>query len=98
VTRGGWARDDDGACTIAVRVTPRSSRVGVEAGEEVTIRVHAPPEGGRATREAGERLASALSVPRSRIRVRTGERSRRKVFEVSGMSASEARRRLLGSR
>lgn len=98
MSRGAWAREVDGGCTVAVRVTPRSSRAGVVAGpDEVTVRVHAPPEGGRATREAGDLLASALRVPRTRIRLRTGERHRRKVFEVPGMSASVARRRLLGS-
>jgi superfamily I DNA/RNA helicase len=39
-------------------------------------------------------LAEALGVPASRVRLRTGARSRTKVFEVEGLGGAEAEMRL----
>lgn len=81
--------------TISVRVTPRSSRPGVEVrAGRVVVRVAAPPVDGRATEEARRLLAAALDVPRSSVRLRSGVVSRDKVFEVDGVSDAEAGRRL----
>ena len=80
---------------ITVRVVPRSGRASVEAGPDgVVIRVRAAPEGGRATEEARRALAGAIGVPPSRVRLRTGARSRTKVFEVHGLSQAELEMRL----
>jgi uncharacterized protein YggU (UPF0235/DUF167 family) len=82
---------------VSVRVTPRSGRSGVEvAGGAVTIRVQAPPDGGRATQEARRVLADALGVAPSGVVLRSGARSRQKVFDVRGMTSEEALRRLRG--
>jgi uncharacterized protein len=81
--------------TITVRVTPRSGRSAVEIGPGgVTVRVRAPAERGRATAEAAATLARALGVPASAIRLRTGARSRTKIFLVEGLESGEAERRL----
>jgi uncharacterized protein YggU (UPF0235/DUF167 family) len=70
--------------TFTVRVVPRSGRTAVEAGPDgsLTIRVRAAPEGGNATREAARALARWLKVPPSAVTLRTGARSRTKVFDV----------------
>jgi uncharacterized protein len=70
--------------TFTVRVVPRSGRIAVEEGSDgsLTIRVRSAPEGGRATREAARALARWLNVPPSAVTLRTGARSRTKVFEV----------------
>jgi uncharacterized protein YggU (UPF0235/DUF167 family) len=70
--------------TYSVRVVPRSGRTIVETGPggALTIRVRAVPEGGRATEEARRALAAHLGVPAGRVRLRSGARSRSKVFEV----------------
>jgi len=82
---------------ITVRVTPRSSRPGVEVRDgRLVVRVQAPPVGGRATDETGRRIADALGVPRGAVRLRSGAASRDKVFEVEGLSAREALARLGG--
>jgi uncharacterized protein YggU (UPF0235/DUF167 family) len=84
--------------TISVRVTPRSARPGVTVEDgQVTIRVRAPAEGGRATEEARRALASALGIPPSGMALRSGVRSRRKVFEVRGMASEDVLRRLGGA-
>ena len=81
--------------TITVRVTPRAGRTAVERGPSgIAIRVRAVPEGGRATDEAADALARALAVPRTSVRLRSGARSRTKVFDVLGLSAGELEERL----
>ena len=81
--------------TITVRVTPRSGRTAVEIGPDgVVVRVRAAPEGGRATDEAARALADRLGVPKTRIRLRSGARSRTKTFDVDGLSTLEIRQRL----
>ncbi|MGZ5299032.1 MAG: DUF167 domain-containing protein [Actinomycetota bacterium] len=81
--------------TITVRVAPRSGRTAVESGPDgVVVRVRAAPEGGRATQEAARALAEALGVPRTRVRLRFGARSRTKTFEVDGLSARDLQQRI----
>lgn len=81
--------------SVTVRVVPRSGRAAVEVGPTgLVVRVRSAPEGGRATEEARRALAKAAGVPPSAVRLRTGARSRSKVFEVDGVDAAELRRRL----
>jgi hypothetical protein len=81
--------------SVTVRVIPRSGRSAVEAGPAgVLVRVRAAPEGGRATEEARRALARALGVPHSSVRLRTGARSRAKVFEVDDVSSEDLAMRL----
>lgn len=81
--------------TISVRVIPRSSRRQVESAPGgVTIRVQSPPAGGRATEEARRALAEALGLSPGRVSLRSGGRSRWKVFSVEGLSEPEIRERL----
>ena len=81
--------------TVTVRVVPRSTREGAERrADGVVLRVRSPAEGGRATEEARRLLAVALRVPRSAVTLRTGARSRTKVFEIEGLSGSELASRM----
>lgn len=70
--------------TVTVRVVPRSGRPGVleEADGTLTIRVRAAPVDGAATREATKLLAVHHGVATSAVRLRTGHRSRVKIFEI----------------
>ena len=77
---------------LTVRVQPRSSRPGIEVrDDEVVVRVAAPPADQRATDEARRRLADGLGVPVSAVRLRSGARSRRKLFEVDGLDEERLR-------
>lgn len=81
--------------SVTVRVVPRARRPGVEAGPDgITVRVRAAPQGGRATEEARLALAAALGIPTSRVSLRTGARSRIKVFEVRGLDVQDLEMRL----
>jgi uncharacterized protein len=73
--------------TIPVRVQPRARRdeiVAVRDGVPV-VRVSAPPLDGRANDALRRLLAARLGVPRSRVTVVRGERSREKVVQVDGV-------------
>ena len=79
---------------VTVHVRPRS-RPGLEvAGGQLVIRVGAAPVQGKATEEAGRELAAALGVPPSAVVLRSGERSRTKVFLVRGLGPDEVAARL----
>jgi uncharacterized protein (TIGR00251 family) len=83
-----------GACTFAVKVTPRSSReilMGVEQGA-LRLKVTAPPVEGEANEALRTFLARLLDRPRSSIQVLRGGASRRKTVRVDGISAAEIRR------
>ncbi len=68
---------------IRVRVIPRARREGVSReGDELIVRVRDPPEGGRANRRLVELLAQYLGVPKSRIEIVRGHRSREKLIRV----------------
>lgn len=83
------------SATITVRVVPRSGRDGVEAREEgVVVRVRAAPQGGEATARAASILAAALGLPKSSVRLRSGTRSRIKVFVLEGLDPDELEDRL----
>jgi uncharacterized protein len=81
--------------TVTVRVVPRSQRTAAERRDDgVMLRVRSPAEGGRATEEARRLLADALGVPQSAVTLRTGARSKTKVFEIEGLSGAELAARL----
>lgn len=81
---------------FAVRVQPRSSRAGVDGvhGSALRVRVNAPPVEGAANEAVVKVLAKTLGVAKSAVVVVGGARSRSKVVEVSGLCASDVRRRL----
>ena len=80
----------DGAVRFAVRVQPRSSRLGIIGlhGTALKVCVHAPPVDGAANDEVIDVLADAFKVPRRDVRIVSGEGSRNKVVEVNGTTAA----------
>ena len=72
-------------CTIAIRVTPRSSkpgiggwRTGADGREELEVRVSASPTDGEANAAVIKLLAKELGVPKGAIEIVSGEASRHK--------------------
>ncbi|MEM2727054.1 MAG: DUF167 domain-containing protein [Archaeoglobaceae archaeon] len=68
---------------ISVRVKPNAKKSGVEkVGEEYVVFVKAPPVEGRANAELIEVLADHFKVPKSKIRIVSGGRTKKKIVEI----------------
>lgn len=85
-----FSRTPDGV-RVAVQVQPGASRTAVEGPRELAdgvsvlkVRVGAPPEGGKANAQMVKLLAKSWRVPKSSIRVLTGQAERRKTLLVAG--------------
>lgn len=70
--------------SISVKVVPGASKtaiVGVE-GDFIKIRLAAPPVNGKANQELIDYISKLLSVPKSKVHIRSGLTSKRKVIVV----------------
>jgi uncharacterized protein len=81
---------------IRLRVSPgaRKTELVGRHGEGWKVRVSAPPEDGRANDAVLDLLAERVGLPRRALTIVSGQRSRDKVVEMSGIDAREAERRL----
>ena len=84
-------RTSTGGISVALRVTPRGGRDGIEGVETlgngrsvVKVRVRAIAEGGEANRAVAELMAKSLGVPKARVRILSGMTSRLKQIAVDG--------------
>jgi uncharacterized protein (TIGR00251 family) len=84
----------DGAIQFAVRVSPRSSRQGIEGlirdetgAKFLKIAVNAPPEGGKANKEVLALIAKTIGIAKSRLSLVSGETTRKKVLRLEAVDA-----------
>jgi len=82
--------------TFAVKVHPRAKKdaISAEISDALKVSLTAPPVDGKANEACIEFLAKVLKVPRSSVTIASGQRNRRKVIRVMGLSAEEVRKRL----
>jgi uncharacterized protein len=81
---------------VEVKVRASKSRVlGIKAGK-LSVALAAAPVDGAANQELIDTLAEHFDVPRRQIAIVSGERSRRKLVELTGLRAADVRRRLPG--
>lgn len=80
---------------IAVRLTPKAAADRIDGPTRLSddsvvlaARVRAVPEDGRANKALEKLLAAALGVPRSAVRVVSGQQSRLKQVHVDGTAAA----------
>jgi uncharacterized protein (TIGR00251 family) len=87
--------DDDGGASFAVKVHPRAKKNAIagELGDALKVSLTAPPVEGRANEACIEIFANLLKVPRSSVTIASGQKSRRKVIRVVGLSAEEITKR-----
>ena len=81
---------------LHVRVIPNARRTeitGTREGE-LLLRLNAPAIEGKANKAAVEYIAKHLGVPRSRVMLISGEKSRHKIFEIVGLGLSDVEGRL----
>ena len=79
-------RVEGSAVTFWLRVKPRSSRerLTLDSNGEARLELHAPATEGQANEACIEFFARMLGVPRSNVRLVTGEKSRRKLIRIRG--------------
>jgi uncharacterized protein (TIGR00251 family) len=83
--------------SVALRVTPRGGRDGIDGIETladgrsvVKLRVRAVADGGEANRAVTELLARTLGVPKANVRLLSGATSRLKQVAIDGDPAKLA--------
>ena len=76
---------------LTVRVQPRASRDEVAGAIEgaLKIRLCAPAAENRANEALAEFLAAVLKVPKSSVRILSGERGRTKRVEITGVTRQQ---------
>ena len=76
---------------LRVRVQPRASvsRVDGVHADQLRLRITAPPVDGAANTACITLLAQALGVRRSQVHLQAGEKSREKLFRITGLTAAE---------
>jgi hypothetical protein len=79
------------AARISIYVQPRANKTAVAGMHDgcVKVRLAAPPVDGAANAALIEFVAERLRIAKSRVRIVTGQTSRRKVVEVDGVSAEQ---------
>lgn len=78
---------------LAVHIQPRASKneiCGIH-GSELKIRLTSPPVEGAANKLCQEFLASLFGIPKSRVSISSGEKSRHKRVLLEGLSIDEAK-------
>lgn len=89
-------REVAGGVTLAVRAQPGAKKTAITgmygegAAAQLKIAVQAPPVEGRANSALIEFLADVCSVPKSGVKLLSGELSRSKVFLLVGVTRARA--------
>lgn len=81
---------------IAVTVSPGASRGRIVGrhGDGWKVHVSAPAERGRANKALLDLLAEKLEVPRARLAIVLGQKTRRKIVEIAELDPDEIAKRL----
>ncbi len=89
-------REGPDSVSFAVRVQPRARRNAIlgQLGDALKIGLTAPPIDGHANQACIEFLADLLGLPRASVTIASGQSSRNKVIRVTGISATELKKRL----
>ena len=74
-----------------VRVTPRAAANSVPRGADNTlfVKTTSAPVDGAANKAVIKLISEALSIPKSCIRIKSGETSRNKIFVIEGVGEEE---------
>jgi uncharacterized protein len=89
---GARSAAHSGGAIVQVRLTPRSSRDVILAPQNGVyhVKVTAPPVDGKANQALISLLSKALGVPKGRLELVSGEKSRHKTVRIRGMTGPEA--------
>jgi uncharacterized protein (TIGR00251 family) len=81
---------------VTVKVHPRAKRTALAGrlGDAYKLDLTAPPAEGKANEECIRFFAELAGVPRSCIRIVSGQTARLKVIEIEGLGQEELEKRL----
>jgi uncharacterized protein (TIGR00251 family) len=87
------------SCRLSLKVVPGASRdeVAGEHGDAIRVKLRAPPVDGRANAALLAFVAQRLGLRAGALQLVSGETSRMKRIAVAGLSAADARQRLLST-
>jgi hypothetical protein len=87
------------SCRLSLKVVPGASRdeVAGQHGDAIRVKLRAPPVDGRANAALLTFLAARLGLRSSALHLVTGETSRLKLVAITGLTADDARRRLIAT-
>ena len=91
-----WYRETSEGVTFRVHVQPRAARNRFQGlyDDALKISLTAPPVEGAANRLCRDFVAELLGLPRARVEVVRGHKSRRKTIHVESLSGLELKTRL----
>ncbi|MDP1808358.1 MAG: DUF167 family protein [Actinomycetota bacterium] len=91
-----WVEESGGQVVLKVWLQPKASRDAVVGiyDDALKIKVTSPPVEGQANEQLVAALSKWLSIPKSKIKLRSGQTGRRKALEISGLSVVEIQQRL----
>ena len=86
----------NGRLRLSVRVKPKASPQGLEGIRDgrLLIRISAPAVDGKANFALVAYLAKVLKIKKTEVLLLSGEKSRNKVLEISGIEPGLARQKL----
>lgn len=84
------------ACTLELKTVPNAPRDEIAGwlGDALKVKVHAPALEGRANDALLDFLADKLGVHRRDLTLVRGDKSRRKVVRIAGLTLAEVKNRL----
>lgn len=84
----------DGRITLTLHIQPGAKKTECAGlhGEALKIRLNAPPVDGKANEALLKFVAETLGLPKSAVRLKSGQTSRHKVLEVDGSTAAAVER------
>ena len=85
-----------GEICLWIHVQPRAAKSGFTGLHDgcLKLAVNAPPVDNKANRAVAFFLAEHFNIARNRVRLESGEKSRRKLFCISGLGLAEIQERL----
>ncbi|MCD6429957.1 MAG: YggU family protein [Deltaproteobacteria bacterium] len=91
-----WFRETSEGVTFRVHVQPRAARNRLQGMHDDALKISltAPPVEGAANRLCRDFLAGLLELPRARVEVVGGHKSRRKTIYVENLNGLELKARL----
>ena len=83
---------------ISIKVitnSPKNAIVGKMADGTIKVRIKAKPIQGKANEALVSYLSEELNIPKSKLAIISGEKSRRKTLQIIGLNEKDVFRRLL---